>query len=104
MTTPNKVREAFEAWAENELVDFTSDAFWEKVKPLALLSWQAACADRDKVIALLKKCESTLEKVGALGSYDAHVKDGIAANVDAAIAEACQTHYEVEQFLKAQGT
>ncbi len=69
MTTPNKVREAFEAWAAKNIAEFYPDKhdtpndmdYLNSEVQKAWHGYQAACADRDKVIAELVELIADIE-------------------------------------------
>ncbi len=77
MTTPNKAREAFEAWFSEGGKYFQSiersktnpDGYKLSQAQCAWSAYQAACADRDKVIAVYKDFIEEITKAGGKYTY-----------------------------------
>lgn len=73
MTTPNKDREAFEAWNKNKAgcrFDLTrcegSEQYASMTTEYAFMGYQAACAEKDEVIAELEaQLEATKRESGS---------------------------------------
>jgi hypothetical protein len=71
MTTPNKDRAAFEAWCISNGKSIDGHACAAE----RWLSWQAACADRDLVVAELVEVLSGVNRIIEYGDGDA-ILDG----------------------------